>query len=148
MKFLKFLKVWNKVANVCSLSESDIDLLAFMCRLCEPKITKDGFLTRHYAYYVPQDEEDLEIAKDIFAANGIPVREHLSGILYGMAKQKVLRVDYGDVANKDKLKQEMKRIEKRCGVLMYKEENKKKIEDLFYKVQELKQTKKLNQTQR
>ena len=109
MNFFKFLKSRNSGAEIGSLSDSDIETLTVMCRHCEPMFSKKGFIKRHYAYYVPQYEEDLEVVKNIFLKNGIPAQEYMSNIM-GPVKQKVLRIDYRDVKNKDKLKNEMKHI--------------------------------------
>jgi len=117
MKFFKFLKSKNKGVEIGTISDADIEKLSVMCQLCEPKISKkEGFSEKCYAYYVPQYEKDLEEMKAIFVKCGIPVHEHLSGIL-GSYKQKVLRVDYKEVKNQDKLKHEMRRIKERMFAL-------------------------------
>ncbi len=109
MDLFKFLKSRNNCSEVASVSDADIETLAVMCRHCEPKFSKKGFITRNYAYYVPQYEEDLEMAKNIFVKNGIPAKEYMSNIM-GSRKEKVLRIDYRDVKSEDKLKHEMKRV--------------------------------------
>lgn len=109
MKFFKFFKRGIENTQVISISDKDLNFLAAMCYRCEPKIVKKGIITRRYAYYVPQTEIFLDIIKQVFARNGILMQEHLSNIS-GFHKQKVLRIDYADVKNPDKLKKEMKRI--------------------------------------
>ena len=116
MKFFKFLKNKNNGIEVGSMSDADIESLAIMCYVCKPKVSKKGFITRYYAYYITESRDDLEIAKEVFIRNGIPVQEHMSNIM-SLYKQEVLRVDYEDIKNQDKLKQVMEKIDAKRAAL-------------------------------
>lgn len=81
--FKKFLKTEpaNKVDTLESGDkeamsvEYTIDLLAYMCCRCTTsrymKIGKWPLFAQEYAYYIPESDSDLGVAKELFARNGI-----------------------------------------------------------------------------
>lgn len=113
MTLFSILKNYIRPATVIPLSDEDIDKLAKMSEYCRATVTKNGiFCTKYYAYYIPQDERDIETAKKMFEQHGIRMRVHNSRIFRGYRK-KVLRINYSDVANKRDFRQIMKKLEQR-----------------------------------
>lgn len=119
MQFLKDLKtkISKKLerpifSNVQTIPEEDVALLAMMCRMCRPVKVKKYLLTHVYAYYVPQSESDIDVAQEIFERNGIRMDVHFSHIIDNVG-QNVLRADYMLCADKNKLLQELKKIEQK-----------------------------------
>lgn len=113
--------IGNKIDRYCnetfvSLSRTDITLLAAMCKYCRSQVVKKGFFNHVYAYYIPEYEEDLEIAKQIFEKNGIHMTEHVSHILT-YEGEKVLRMDYSKVLNKEHIRKELQKISKKYNSL-------------------------------
>lgn len=94
MNFIKILKtkLFTKTVKESS-KEDDIALLAYICQICEPCIIKQNFFVKYYAYYVPESDCYLDIAKDVFKQNDIKMQVHYSYILGGSGKN-VLRMDY------------------------------------------------------
>jgi len=80
------------------LRDEDIAILAFMCVFCKKDVIKKGLFPVHYAYYIPDQEQDLDVAKMLFEQNGINVRAHYSHIRLGRG-QYALRMRYW--CNKD-----------------------------------------------
>ena len=87
----KFLK--NRSNQDTPFDESDIALLAFMCMACKPLVIKRKIMARSYAYYIPDGEEYLYVAQDLFKKNGIQPKVYFSYIV-NVSGQYVLRVDY------------------------------------------------------
>lgn len=122
MRFLKNLKtkITSRLekpifSDVKTMPDEDVALLASMCKMCSPVVTKRHVFIHVldlYAYYAPQSESDINIAKDIFARNGIQMDVHNSHI-FGDEKQPVLRINYAMCTNKNKLVQEMTRIKQK-----------------------------------
>ena len=150
MQFLKNLK--DKIAakmekpvfsDVQTIPEQDVALLGVMCRMCSPVTTRPHIffhLFDLYAYYVPQFEGDINIAKEIFARNGIQMNIHSSHI-FGQEKQNVLRINYALCNDKNKLVHEMSKIEKKY-IALYKPELKEEKAKLWNRVIELRQKQK------
>jgi hypothetical protein len=92
---MNFKKFFNKqtVSKQTTFNEEDIALLAFMCYFCAPDVTKKGFCLKHYAYYIPDKDKDLDIAKDLFETNGVNMQIHYS-FIKGRHGQYVLRMRY------------------------------------------------------
>ena len=122
MKFFKNLKerIASKLeepiySNVQTIPEEDVALLGVMCRMCSPVVIRKHIFFHIfdlYAYYVPQLESDIDIAKDIFARNGINMKIHYSHIL-GSEAQNVLRINYAFCSDNNKLVNEMSKIEQK-----------------------------------
>ncbi len=147
MQFLKNLKerISKKLekpvfSNVQTIPDADVALLGIMCRMCAPVVTKRHIFFHifdFYAYYAPQMESDINIAKDIFAKNGIDMNVHYSHILGGEG-QEVLRINYALCNNKNKLVHEMSKIEKKYTYL-YTSEAKEEKAKLYEQLIELRQ---------
>lgn len=131
MNFLK--KIYSVEEQSKSFNQEDIALLAFMAVMCAPDIVV-GFFKRHYAYYVPRYNCDLEIAKSIFEKNGVKVRVHFSHI-YTSKGQDVLRLNYKCSKNYNYDRMFFKKISKEHGRLIPVEED----DRLGQKVAELRQ---------
>jgi len=99
---MKFFKKQNKQKQLdISFNEEDISLLAVICMTCRPLVTKHGFITRTYAYYVPEEEEYLGVAQYLFKKNGVETEVHFSRIINSWG-QNVLRLDYNRSKNCDR----------------------------------------------
>ena len=115
MKFLKSVKDACKsvfLKPVIPLTEQDVELLALLCVYCRAKIVKNGLIKTCYSYYVPQNNKDIDVIRQIFVKNGIDMKKHFSHIL-DKSGQDVLRMDYTFNPNKDAIKREIKRIERK-----------------------------------
>ncbi len=150
MKFFKNLKAEIKsrlekpvFSHVQTISDSDVALLAVMCRMCSPVVTKKHIFFHIfdlYAYYVPQLESDINIAKDIFEKNGIMMNFHYSHII-SREGQEVLRVNYATCSDKNKLVCEMTKIEQKY-VSLYTPDSKEEKAKLWEQVIKLRQNQK------
>lgn len=123
MKFLNFIedKIKKYFDNPgITISEQDVDKLASMCEKCRSTVIKRGFLlNQKYAYYIPDNESNLTVAKEIFERNGIPMDVHFSYIT-GVG-QNVLRINYRFFPDKENLRKEMKKIRQRSYLMQAKE---------------------------
>ena len=130
MNFIELLKTKLFVKAVQKTEESsaeDIALLAYICQTCEPYIVKQNFFFNHYAYYVPQSEWHLDIAKDIFKQNNIKMQVHYSYILGGSGRN-VLRMNYNRSKNFSKDMEFFNKIrDKRIDFFMNKISDEEKI---------------------
>lgn len=150
MRFFKNLKtkITNRLekpvfSDVKTMPDEDVALLAIMCKMCSPVVTKRHIFIHVldlYAYYAPQSESDINIAKDIFARNGIQMDVHDSRI-FGDERQPVLRINYAMCTNKNKLVQEMTRIEQKYYSL-YTAEARSEKAILWRQLMELRQNQK------
>ena len=103
MNYIELLKTnfFDKKAKTADANPAqDIALLAFMCKLCKPQIVKPWLkiFFQRYAYYVPRNNDDLDLAKHLFERNGVNVSVYFSHIMGG-AGQNVLRLNYGKSKN-------------------------------------------------
>ena len=141
MKFLKVIKEKLDIGfskSVVSMSEHDVNMLAIMCKYCRCNVVKHGHLTRSfYAYYISQDEADMEIAKKIFAKYGIHMEIHETRML-GSDKQKALRINYLFTLDPVAVKNEIKKVERKHSAL-YKVENQQEKMNLQKQLMEFKQ---------
>ena len=111
------------------MSGEDIVLLAAMCKLCRPKIVKGRFITREYAYFVPEDK-CIDIAKDLFAKNGIDMQIYFSYILGG-AGRNVLRMNYKDSKNYNRDRDIFEKIRDKRIELFYKDSERLRVLNQF-----------------
>jgi len=51
-----------------------IDLLAVMCLGCTPYVIEGLLLKRIWSEYIPQNEDDLNVAKELFAQSGLNMK--------------------------------------------------------------------------
>ena len=93
------------------MSEEDVALLAHMCSVCYPHVRKKGLFlfSPDYAYYVPNDKSDLDLAKEIFSKNGINMELHWSRLRSDFGEN-VLRIEYGLRVNNDYVENTMVKI--------------------------------------
>ena len=112
---------------VVSIPDQDVAILAMMCNYCRADVRKHGLIDRHYGYYVPLYDEDLDIAKSIFARNGVYMEKHLSNIL-GRSAQTVLRVNYDFLLNKNNVRQEVEKVERKFKALYLSRDNEEKVQ--------------------
>ena len=150
MQFFKNLKKRMSIrleepvfSNVQTIPAEDVALLGVMCRMCSPVIRKKHIFFHifdWYAYYVPQLESDIDIARDIFARNGINMDIHFSHIT-GSEGQEVLCINYAWCNDKNKLVHEMAKIEKKY-ISLYTPEAKEEKAKLWKQVIELRQRQK------
>lgn len=127
--------------NVKPMSDSDICLLATMCRLSKARVQKTAspFV---YAYYVPNDEKYMGLAKSIFAKSNITMRTHFSRIV-SMEGMDVLRTNYLRYNNPTVLEDNMLKIRQKhlglfqTGSSQERREYSKQIEQLLAKTKEL-----------
>lgn len=90
------------------MSKEDIGLLAQMCSGCYMFVSK-GIFSGKYAYYIPNNESDLTLAKEIFNRNNIDMQVHKSRIRNDLGEY-VLRVKYNNGLNDVFIKDTMSSI--------------------------------------
>lgn len=97
--------------------DRDVSLLAMMCMVCDPVVTIKSFfgiVKERYAYYIPNSDTELEIAKGLFSNHGIQMHVHSSRYMSGGGtEQKILRAKYGILTDSDKIYRFARRIELR-----------------------------------
>ena len=149
MSFLKILKEKMKkrleepkvFSYVKRIPADDVALLAAMCRECAPVVIRRKSLrTFVYAYYIPQDESDIAIAKNLFAKHGITMEIHFSHII-DYEGQNVLRTNYMFCTDNDLLVKNMQNIREKY-VSLYMPQAKEEKLKIMRKVEELKQNQK------
>lgn len=149
MSFLKNLKEKVKTrlekpklySYVKRIPANDVALLAVMCRECMPVIVKRRILiTSVYAYYIPQIESDIDIAKDLFAKHGITMEKHFSHII-DHDGQEVLRANYMFCTDNDLMVKNMQNIHDKY-ISLYTPGKKEEKAKLLQQVMELRQNQK------
>ena len=66
------------------VEQDSLELLAAMCAHCEPLIVRGDLVRWFSSVYIPQNEEDIEIAKRLFNDNGIDIKVCNMRVDYGM----------------------------------------------------------------
>ena len=125
--------------DMSAFPDKYVALLASMCMVCEPSVFKRGFLgiRRVYGYYIPSSETDLNIAKALFANNGIKMQVHNSKIINYMG-QDVLRVSYNRCVDSQYAYNFMRRVEQK-HIFLYTKSGLEEKRLLNQKVAELKE---------
>ena len=100
----KFIKQKPQPVVVDTVSvEEDIALLAMMCQLCAPRVTKKGIHKTVYSYFIPQEERFLELAKALFVKNGINMERHRTRLLDRMGNEALRAKIKGSNKNNDQV---------------------------------------------
>lgn len=99
-------------------NDEDIAVLAYMCLVCVPCVVKHGFIPRRFAYYIPADKNNLDIAKDLFKKNGINVHVHFS-YMASSKGQNALRMNYRSSKNYEQDRIFFKEIRQKKRELFY-----------------------------
>ncbi|MCQ2571916.1 MAG: hypothetical protein MJ165_02885 [Alphaproteobacteria bacterium] len=85
--------------------KEEVGLLAVMCALFRPFVVRGHLFKQTYAYYVLNDDGDIEFARYLFTKNNVKTEKHESRIMGRYNKTTVLRMKYtnsfGHVQNID-----------------------------------------------
>ena len=115
-KFLKNIKKTKDQELV--INAEDVAVLAYMCRVCAPCVVKRGLIPRRFAYYIPTEESDLQLAKDLFKKNGINMRVHFSHMASSKG-QNALRMNYRYSKNYERDRDFFEQIKQKKRELFY-----------------------------
>ena len=74
--------------------KEEIGLLAVMCALFRPFVVRGHLFKQTYAYYVLNDDRDIEFARYLFSKNNVKTEKHESRIMGRDNKKTVLRMKY------------------------------------------------------
>ena len=74
--------------------KEEVGLLAIMCELFRPFIVRGHLFKTTYAYYVLNDDRDIEFARYLFGKNNVKTEKHESRIMGRDNKKTVLRMKY------------------------------------------------------
>lgn len=85
--------------------KEEVGLLAVMCALFRPWVVKGRLFKKTYAYYILNDDRDIDFARYLFSKNSVKTEKHESRIMGRDNKKTVLRMQYkntiGHVQNTD-----------------------------------------------
>jgi len=85
--------------------QEEVGLLAIMCTMFRPHVFRGHLFKKLYAYYVLNEDKDIEFARYLFGKNGVKTEKHESRIMGRDNKKTVLRMRYknsmGHVQNQD-----------------------------------------------
>ena len=84
------------------VSVADFDALVSMCAKCRSIIKKHLFLKIRYFYFVTNEPEQVDIARNIFKKYGIIMDKHMSQINRTIEPQMVLRVKERNISKATK----------------------------------------------
>lgn len=74
--------------------KEEVGLLAVMCALFRPFVVRGHLFKQTYAYYVLNDDRDIEFARYLFTKNNVKTEKHESRIMGRDNKKTVLRMKY------------------------------------------------------
>ncbi|MBO7053273.1 MAG: hypothetical protein J6W27_02460 [Alphaproteobacteria bacterium] len=74
--------------------KEEVGLLAVMCALFRPWVVKGRLFKKTYAYYILNDDRDIDFARYLFSKNNVQTEKHESRIMGRDNKKIVLRMKY------------------------------------------------------
>lgn len=119
--------------------QEKIELLAVMCEFCNPRISRGLFVRFFRSEYALHNDDDLEIAKQLFADQGVNLKTRRI-VLNGVEKLYMLRSRcfLKQTQKFNKIKSLMKQIDKKNNEIA-KRENEEKWWDLQSKLSSIRQ---------
>ena len=73
-----------------------------MCMTCEPVVFVGKFIKKHfYSYYIPEDKNDINFIREVFARNGIKTQIHTTKLLNQWGNES-LRVKLDNIGKENK----------------------------------------------